>query len=577
MKNRFILILFIFFITAALYAQSAGDELEAFLTVKTISWGQAARFVLQAADVINLSDTEEAFWYAATRKWLPLDADPDDKARMDGIALLLMKAFNLQGGVMYNITGNQHYAFRELIYRGVIQNRMDRYQFLSGEQLVFYTSRILAEREIEEEEAAKFAEERTAREKKAHLVPESFDFGLLFNQYSAAIIFPQEDDDSEKAFEYKAGLTPRVSFLLGDIGTFFISCNLSIGFNNDFYFIHELLRTDVFFRFSDYGIRVGRFFYSDPLKFVANSLLDGSQFTYNSNIGRFDFGAWFTGILYKKNATILMTDYDRMVFNAPYEKDNYWESYFAPPRWLMAIDWEHPSIGNFMQLNASLAMQLDATGVPLADSLHSQYFLLKASIPAGSFLFTIGGVLETYIGITGSDIASAKLAVSRPVAIAGELGVYYKLPGKHDGTVSFLVNYASGDNRFLSESIRIPFGGYVPVTARFFGDIFQTEMAGFTIFSLNYSGYFNRIFGAKFAATYFIRDGANTQVGSLLGDPGLGERNLGAEISAHLIVTPFSDVQYKIGIGAFLPSLGDNWTNAQPVWRIDLSTVFGLY
>ncbi|MCL2209777.1 MAG: hypothetical protein FWC19_07515 [Treponema sp.] len=51
---------------------------------------------------------------------------------MDGIALLLMRAFNIQGGVMYIMTGSPHYAFRELVYKGIIQDRTDRYQFLSG-------------------------------------------------------------------------------------------------------------------------------------------------------------------------------------------------------------------------------------------------------------------------------------------------------------------------------------------------------------------------------------------------------------------------------------------------------------
>jgi len=78
------------------------------------------------------------------------------------------------------------------------------------------------------------------------LVPESYDFGLLFNQYTAAYIFPQEDKnmDSEKEFEFSAGLVPRVSFILGNIGAFFISGDLTWEFTINF---RE--RLTVWFRF----------------------------------------------------------------------------------------------------------------------------------------------------------------------------------------------------------------------------------------------------------------------------------------------------------------------------------------
>jgi len=88
--------------------------------------------------------------------------------------------------------------------------------------------------------------------------------------------------------------------------------------------------------------------------------------------------------------------------------------------------------------------------------------------------------------------------------------------------VSLLLNNASGEDRFLSEDVKIPFSGYTPLTTRYFGDIFQTEMAGFTVLSLNYSGNLNRIFRAKFSATYFIRNGTGTRIGNLISDPGIG-------------------------------------------------------
>jgi hypothetical protein len=139
------LILFLVSVPAFTQAQrskSTAAEIETLLNAKTITYAQASRFVLEAADALA-TDDEEAFNHAVQQNWLPKKTASGDPARLDNISLLLMRSFNIKGGIMYTITKNPHYAYRELVYLNVIQNQSDPGMLVSGEQLIFYVNKIL--------------------------------------------------------------------------------------------------------------------------------------------------------------------------------------------------------------------------------------------------------------------------------------------------------------------------------------------------------------------------------------------------------------------------------------------------
>ena len=135
-----------------LSAQSTADEIEALLNNSAVTYGQAARFVLEAADVTVTTDPAEAFQYAAQRNWLPKTASANEAARLDGISLLFMHSFGIKGGLLYSITKSSHYAYRDMVYRNLIQGRVDPAMNVSGERLLFITSRIFSLRGENEEQ-----------------------------------------------------------------------------------------------------------------------------------------------------------------------------------------------------------------------------------------------------------------------------------------------------------------------------------------------------------------------------------------------------------------------------------------
>jgi len=126
-----------------LQAQTA-KEMDALLAGDTVSYARAARYVLPAAGVLPAAVSEaDAFKAALEKGWLPENSDPAAPIRLDETAGLVMRAFSLEGGLMYSLFPGPRYAYRELAYRNYIQGRRDPAQPVSGGRLVLILGRIL--------------------------------------------------------------------------------------------------------------------------------------------------------------------------------------------------------------------------------------------------------------------------------------------------------------------------------------------------------------------------------------------------------------------------------------------------
>ncbi|MCL2129475.1 MAG: OmpA family protein [Treponema sp.] len=146
--KKYLWLLFLCILPVFLNAQTA-MEIEELLDVKAVSYEQASRLVLKAADIqefsatVSLPDGSEAFNLAAERKWLPKNAAINAEASYEGVSLLIMRAFNIKGGLFYTISKNAHYAYREMVQKEIIQGRSDPKMPLSGEELLFLVDRVI--------------------------------------------------------------------------------------------------------------------------------------------------------------------------------------------------------------------------------------------------------------------------------------------------------------------------------------------------------------------------------------------------------------------------------------------------
>jgi len=133
---------------APLYAQTA-DRIQTLLQTKAVSYGQAARFVLEAAGISGFDGISEqdaarsALRFAVEKKWLPAKAGEGGLITLEYLSLLVMKAFGLKGGPMYALFGGAHYSYRELVYKDIIQGRSDPMMKVTGEKMLFIVNRLL--------------------------------------------------------------------------------------------------------------------------------------------------------------------------------------------------------------------------------------------------------------------------------------------------------------------------------------------------------------------------------------------------------------------------------------------------
>jgi hypothetical protein len=143
-----LLFLLVICLPAALVFAQTAAEMENLIAVDSITYGQAAWFLLRAADIPAQSQ-QEAFNYASQRKWLPKKVSHEDAARLDGVALLVMRSFGINGGNIYSMFQTPHYAYRELEYKNIIQGRTDPAMKVSGSYLLFIIGRVIEQQEAE--------------------------------------------------------------------------------------------------------------------------------------------------------------------------------------------------------------------------------------------------------------------------------------------------------------------------------------------------------------------------------------------------------------------------------------------
>nr|AGS54161.1 hypothetical protein [uncultured bacterium contig00051] len=390
-----------------------------------------------------------------------------------------------------------------------------------------------------------------------------FDFGLLANQNAVL----ENNTSEDAAFEYHASVVPRLLLPFGGANSFYVSAGVNLGYSGNGYFVPELLRTELAMRFGAWGLKAGRISYSHPVNFLADGLFDGVHVSNSSAMGRFGLGALYTGLIYKKTLNIQMTAADRERNSAPFAYDNFAGTYSAPKRFLALLDWEHPSIGEFLWLRASLTGQFDLNenSQPQGgEKLHSQYLSLKGSFHAGQFLFEIGGIFGTAQTVTADDGGSFN------IALAGELGVNWTLPSNFHSRLLFTLRYASGKQNDT-------LGAFAPITAKYYGEIFEVQLTGITVFGMDYAARLTSKLGASLAALYFVRNDlvtANNYPITAVNNEGYF---LGGEFFGRVIWSPFSDLQCVIGAGAFIPAMGDVWQDQKALLKMELSLIFAVF
>ncbi|MCF7914992.1 MAG: hypothetical protein K9L66_07500 [Spirochaetaceae bacterium] len=126
-----------------LYAQS-NETLDRFLAQERAVLGYSAYMVLTAADELpEESSPQEAAMAVSRIGWMDTSTASNDPISLGEYSYLLMKAFDIRGGLMYTLFPGPRYAARELKYLQCIPGKSTPGRSISGTDAVQILGRVL--------------------------------------------------------------------------------------------------------------------------------------------------------------------------------------------------------------------------------------------------------------------------------------------------------------------------------------------------------------------------------------------------------------------------------------------------
>lgn len=132
------------------HAQSS-QIVDEILEEEAISYGQAAYLVLTAAGIVqDTVSPEQALIQPVVPSWKLETKSAADPVRLGEYCFMMMKTFELQGGLLYRIFPGPRYASRELAYNGYIKGSRDPGRHVPGEEALRLLAHVLERKEESE-------------------------------------------------------------------------------------------------------------------------------------------------------------------------------------------------------------------------------------------------------------------------------------------------------------------------------------------------------------------------------------------------------------------------------------------
>jgi hypothetical protein len=222
----------------------------------------------------------------------------------------------------------------------------------------------------------------------------ALDFGLDILQ-SPEFTNTGAKDSGE--INYTGSYSPWFSSELGQTAKLYLSAKVSTVYEfgewkpGNMPVLPELGRSEFLWRpetsglpVSSINVKAGRTPFQDPLGMIAAGLFDGLGGSAVLGQARLSAGAFYTGLLYKETAEIVMTPSDEKTYN---DTDNY----FASRRLLFSAGAEFPALTPQSSLAANAFFQFDVNNE--VTSIHTQYLSVKYTHLALETLSLTGAVV----------------------------------------------------------------------------------------------------------------------------------------------------------------------------------------
>jgi hypothetical protein len=380
------------------------------------------------------------------------------------------------------------------------------------------------------------------------------DFGVTIDQE----LETSNDYAGDTGFSYTPTLRPWVSGVFGKDFSFYVSGAVSADFEKDAWrtnpvVLPELTRTGLSWLVSPaFSLTLGRQHFADPSGFAASGLFDGLRASFSLGQNRFSAGAYYTGLLYKDAADIIMTGRDAVEHAKPPD-----EIYFASRRVLLSAQWENPGLGPASSLALGFLGQTDVNSKD--EDLHSQYLSARygLKLPRGFGLEALAAL--------GRGERNGEAVFF----FAGGGGLTWSPPSAWDDGISLRGLYSSPkvNDRVVA---------FIPVNSLPRGQVFGPALGGLSVVRAGYTLRPLRGLSLGAEGSYFIRVDTESfqDTRDELKEDGYF---LGAEVFGTALWTPLPDLALSVGGGAFFPGLGNAFSpDADVRWKAVIKFIVSL-
>ena len=146
MQKVIIALMAMFAAVLPLEAQS-NTVIDALLAADSAAFGDAVYLVLSAAKIIPETATpNDAVWTLQAKDWGVAGRSAKEPITIGEYASLLMKAFDIRGGILYRLIPGPRYACRELAFLGLLEGSTATRRRLAGGEAMRILSRVLEQR-----------------------------------------------------------------------------------------------------------------------------------------------------------------------------------------------------------------------------------------------------------------------------------------------------------------------------------------------------------------------------------------------------------------------------------------------
>ena len=148
MKKPFLwMFLLLLVLSMPLFSQS-NSLIDDLLDQEQATIALASYIVLSSGGIISEdASPDSAAETVLQRQWMRSDKGSDDFISLGEFCFIVMKTYELQGGVMYRIFPGPRYAARELVYRNFVYGNTSPYRGISGNEALHILRSVLDARE----------------------------------------------------------------------------------------------------------------------------------------------------------------------------------------------------------------------------------------------------------------------------------------------------------------------------------------------------------------------------------------------------------------------------------------------